>query len=285
MSSPNPLQPQGVLDSAGSPKSRVRITVLTILALHVVFIGGLLLQGCDKGGSPTTAGSSASNALSTIPSLTDTNYFSSFPGDGTASAPSSATPSVPPVEAFPSTPTSVDAGGTLPSMSSVPGVTSGYVPSTSVATTPSVRTTPSTPFAVVGSATEHVIKRGDILGSLAKHYGVTVQAILDANPGVKARNLKINDRLVIPAPLPAAPAPESRLAASEPLPPGAEAYLVKKGDNLTTIARKFGVTVRQLRDANNLRTDRLMPQQRLIIPPKAPANATTGVSTSATPRF
>jgi LysM repeat protein len=51
-------------------------------------------------------------------------------------------------------------------------------------------------------------------------------------------------------------------------PPGGDIYIVKAGDNLTKIARKFGVTVRQIRTANNMRNDRILPKQRLVIPPK-----------------
>src|SRR5687768_11601096 len=44
---PSPLVPQGTLpDSRG--KSRVQLTVLSILAAHVVLLGVVLLQGCKR---------------------------------------------------------------------------------------------------------------------------------------------------------------------------------------------------------------------------------------------
>src|SRR5262245_61028094 len=89
MNTPNPLQPQGTLDVTSSPKSRFRVTVLTILALHVVFIGGLLLQGCDKRVPPSSSSTTLSNVVATLPPLADTNYFSSFPGDTLAPSTSS----------------------------------------------------------------------------------------------------------------------------------------------------------------------------------------------------
>src|SRR5436189_5124575 len=54
MNKPSPLIPQGSLpQSAGKGASNIRIAVATIIAIHVVFFGGLLLQGCkrdNKGG-------------------------------------------------------------------------------------------------------------------------------------------------------------------------------------------------------------------------------------------
>lgn len=45
-------------------------------------------------------------------------------------------------------------------------------------------------------------------------------------------------------------------------------YVVQKGDNLTLIAKNNGVTVAELRKANNLTSDSLKVGQKLVIPPK-----------------
>ena len=47
---------------------------------------------------------------------------------------------------------------------------------------------------------------------------------------------------------------------------GTSRYRVRRGDNLTVIARRHGVTVKQLRQANGLETSRLQPGQTLQIP-------------------
>ena len=46
MNSPNPLIPQGLLTKESKGKTNIRIVVFTILALHVLLLGGLLMQGC-----------------------------------------------------------------------------------------------------------------------------------------------------------------------------------------------------------------------------------------------
>ena len=49
MSTPNPLIPQGTFQAqAAKGASNVRLAVATIVAIHVVFFGGLLLQGCKR---------------------------------------------------------------------------------------------------------------------------------------------------------------------------------------------------------------------------------------------
>lgn len=271
MSTPSP-QIHGALDGASSPKSRVRITVLTILAVHVVFIGGLLLQGCKEGSRSGSAGA-PSNTVSTLPPLTDTNYFTSFPGDTPAAAAQPAAdagagtlppvpPALPPPQpAFPDAAAPLAAGG-------------GFGP-------------PPTLPAGFGPTTEHVIKRGDTIGALAKKYGVTEQAILDANPNAKPRSLQLNQRLVIPSPTATgtgavaavAAAGEGRAAGA---PAEGEVYVVRQGDNLTKIANRYGVSVKQLRAANNIKGDRILPKQRLVIPAKPAAPATTNDGSSGT---
>ena len=53
-----------------------------------------------------------------------------------------------------------------------------------------------------------MVEGGDTLNRIAQRYGVTVEAIMQAN-GFTDRNriLRIGERLVIPEPPPASPAP------------------------------------------------------------------------------
>ncbi|HEY8379405.1 MAG TPA: LysM domain-containing protein [Nannocystis sp.] len=51
---------------------------------------------------------------------------------------------------------------------------------------------------VANSARVHVIQKGDVLERIAKRYGTTVDAILNANPGVDPRRLIPGRQLRIP---------------------------------------------------------------------------------------
>jgi len=305
MSTPSPLQPQDPLEGTSTPKSRMRVTVLTILALHVVFIGGLLMQGCDKKSGTNSAQNPAPTG--SLPSLGDTNsYFSNFPGDtpgvasgGTGSGTTGATgpgtvgSPIPPVGSSPVTQGPGPGTGSLGTpdagtgSTAATGLSSYSTPGGGLGTsTPTtglpVATSPTEPV-TGGSGTEHVIKSGDQLSTIARRYGVTVQAIVDANPSVKPRNLKVNDKLVIPPP---APAPSTSVASASGTTGGGvgagaaegEVYIVKQGDNLTKIGKKFGVSAKALRAANHLKNDRLVPKQRLVIPAKPTATPSSNSS-------
>jgi nucleoid-associated protein YgaU len=52
----------------------------------------------------------------------------------------------------------------------------------------------------LGGTTTHTIQKGDMLGTIAKKYGVTTKAIEAANPGIDSTRLKVNAKINIPAP-------------------------------------------------------------------------------------
>ena len=66
MSTPNPLIPQGTFQAQASKgASNVRLAVATIVAIHIVFFGGLLLQGCKRDPQTTTATGETNTAVNT----------------------------------------------------------------------------------------------------------------------------------------------------------------------------------------------------------------------------
>jgi|GEM_PF-2222936 len=75
--------------------------------------------------------------------------------------------------------------------------------------------------------------------------------------------------------------PPSAEASAEPAPAEGEFYVVKKGDNLTTIARQHGTTVAELLKLNKIDDERkLQIGQKLILPKASPAPATAGPGSS-----
>jgi LysM repeat protein len=119
------------------------------------------------------------------------------------------------------------------------------------------------------TVTEHVVAKGDSFYSIGKKYGVSMKAIADANPGVDSAKLQIGQRVKIPAAA-APPAVGAALPGPEAA-AGQQTYTVKSGDTLTKIATQFGTTVKALRSANDLKTDRIKVGDKLKIPVKAAA--------------
>jgi membrane-bound lytic murein transglycosylase D len=97
----------------------------------------------------------------------------------------------------------------------------------------------------------HEVKKGENLGVISKKYGVSVAVIKDFNN--KTKNLiRVKDKLIIPV------ISDKEAAISGD-------YIVQNGDSLSSIARKFNISVEQLKDANNLSKDTIKRGDRLII--------------------
>jgi membrane-bound lytic murein transglycosylase D len=125
---------------------------------------------------------------------------------------------------------------------------------------------------------EHVVVRGETLSGIAHRYRVSVSLLLAANPGVRARALRIGARLKIPVSAAArgmatrrrhpadAVRPASTVASA---PSGAgQFHVVRRGESLWIISQRYGCTVAQLRRWNDLKVgDVLRVGQRLLVAP------------------
>ena len=234
MKGPSPLVPQGSFESQGGRKPHVRIAVYTILGIHVVVLGGLLILGCKREDKETTPVAAAGDPAAVVP--------------------------------FTNAPEPLTVATNVP----VAANTNPVVPTALV---PSVPTSLLPPPADGGAAavTEHKIQKGESFSTLATKYGVSVKAIQAANPGVDSTKLKIDQTVKIPPPAPAGaktgtPAPAAGDTAST--------YTVKSGDSLSKIASSHGTTVKELQKLNNLTTTQIKVGQKLKLPARpAPAPA------------
>jgi len=96
----------------------------------------------------------------------------------------------------------------------------------------------------------YVVKPGDTLGNIADSFGVTVEEIKKAS-ALKKDTINNGDILLIPV-------PQEKVTQSK--------YTVAKGDTLSKIGKKFGVSVREIKRANGLSSDTLRAGMRLSIP-------------------
>jgi murein DD-endopeptidase MepM/ murein hydrolase activator NlpD len=95
------------------------------------------------------------------------------------------------------------------------------------------------------SITEHIVVKGNTLYSISKTYGITVEALQEANPQISGTALSIGDTLLIPSTDNPAPTPEvqpSETTVPAPVDAGYEMYKVKKGDTPADLAKAWGFT-------------------------------------------
>ena len=97
---------------------------------------------------------------------------------------------------------------------------------------------------------KYTVKSGDTLYSIAREYNISVQDIKDANNLIN-NNLTIGQKLIIPTPT---------------IENNDIVYAVKKGDNLYSIAKTYGLTQQELMNYNNLTSNLLSIGQTLKIP-------------------
>lgn len=247
---PNPLIPQGTFLQQKS-RSHIRIAVFTILAVHVVLLGSLLMAGCKRTTDQATA--------------EQTNEGGVYPPPPVTQLPPPET-SQPPTEV--ATTTDVAAPNLGSQLTQVPNTQppTNVLPPEPSPILPPQTTTVDPTLQAMPSQGEHVVLKGESFYTIAKKYGVTSRGIQEANPGVDPARLKIGQKLVIPARTASATAGTGSSATSATN--GTKTYTVKSGDTLNGIARKHGVTVKEIQSANNLRTTQIKVGQKLRIPSK-----------------
>lgn len=139
---------------------------------------------------------------------------------------------------------------------------------------------------------KHKVAKGDSFYAIARRYKVPMDQLVAANPKAKG-TLSIGQVVLVPratavlaAPAPAEkPAPSAAdkpapaaAAATAPRAAGARTHVVTSGQTLSAIARKYHVSVADIRRWNNLKNDNLRLKQRLVV-----SAAPTAVPVAAAP--
>lgn len=245
MSIQNPLAPQGsLLEQKAKGKPYLRVAYV-IVALHLLFLGGLLIQGCKRDELPDSRSAASLTNETSLPPLDSASLYNTNP-------PAAATN-------LPGTDGAQHLAGVVSNLSA------------------QIPTIPQPVDSTLAAAREYVVLKGDSFYSIGKKFGVTTSAIAKANPGVDSTRLKLGDKLQIPASV-APTGAHSGTTATTADGGSTDVYAVKAGDTLGRIAKAHATTVAEIKSLNGLTTDRINVGQKLKLPPAKSAPATVPAS-------
>jgi LysM repeat protein len=134
------------------------------------------------------------------------------------------------------------------------------------------------PVGDVRGATTYTVTKGDSLSKIAKNHGVSVAEIAAANNIRRNAVIRLGQKLIIPAktvmvasspvePVPSFSVPQNPApVASRGSEPQVK-HVVRLGETLGAIARKYQVKVGEIATANNIADPaKIRPGQELVIP-------------------
>lgn len=165
--------------------------------------------------------------------------------------------------------------------------------STSGTTSPTATPAPSTGSSAPGGV--YVVKPGDFLSAIARRFGTTYPAIMQAN-GLTSTVIYPGQQLTIPGQGSTGGSTGGSTSGSTggttaPVPTAAPStgttggvYTVQPGDSLYKIAVRFNTTWPAIQAANSLTTTTIFVGQRLVIPGQGGSTGGSAPSPTATPR-
>jgi len=239
MNNPNPFVPKGsLLEQQSMRRSRLKITVSCVLAVGIVSLTGMLIQGCkrEQPVDNTLSGLDTNQPVMTDTNtpVVDTNQVAMIPPPMTNEIAPVVIPAPVP-EAAPGTVYEVVKGDTLSSIakahhisltalqSANPGVDAKHLKLKQKLVIPaSTSSATAAPTATAGGVAAdatgdmYVVKSGDTLTTIAKKHGTTVKALEAAN-NLTTTKIKVGQKLKLPSASAPVPAPVEAAPVSAPM--------------------------------------------------------------------
>jgi len=118
----------------------------------------------------------------------------------------------------------------------------------------------------------HVVRQGDTLWSMSRHYGTAINMIEQHNPGISNRYLRIGETVIIPAFTDMPPASQPAVTQSTTTPArntgntstAARTHVVQRGETFWSLSRRYGITPQALADANGMGLNDILHAGRTI---------------------
>lgn len=133
------------------------------------------------------------------------------------------------------------------------------------------------PVVTIEPSQTYIVQKGDTLSAIASMYGTSWKKLAEFNGLANPNKLYVGQEIQIPGSLSAskpiarssAPAPSSSPVASggAPIKQGSS-YVVQRGDTLSGIAKRAGLSVREIQAANALDSHVIIAGKSLSIPKK-----------------
>ncbi|MCE3009054.1 MAG: LysM peptidoglycan-binding domain-containing protein [Proteobacteria bacterium] len=144
----------------------------------------------------------------------------------------------------------------VPKDDGLPSLPDGRVASRGRLNEPTTGIRERSPSSAASQRVVHVVRKGENLTTIAKRHGVSVHAIKQANNLNSRAVIRVGSKLVIP---------KSSPSQSQKAP--VKVHVVRRGENLTTIAEKYNVSVRELQEKNEIkRGEHVLIGSRLQVP-------------------
>lgn len=107
------------------------------------------------------------------------------------------------------------------------------------------------------SKTSHIVQEGENLSTIADKYGLSVKNLMDWND--------LDNDIIVPGQKLTLIEPKQNKKIKETKTTKAKTHTVKAGENLTSIAEKYNITVKQLKDWNDIKGDVIQPGETLTV--------------------
>ncbi|MBU8881138.1 LysM peptidoglycan-binding domain-containing protein [Bacillus sp. FJAT-29790] len=140
----------------------------------------------------------------------------------------------------------------------------------SVSAPPATQKNETAPSSLKQTARTYTVVPGDSLIKIANKHEITLAELkiwnnIDTHIIYPGQSLKVSNPFSAPTNVPAKDSLAKPVTIAPPASSNQLEYKVISGDNLSRIASQFGLTIQQLKDGNNLKSDLIFPGQKLII--------------------